>query len=1192
MRHILSFLFKPTSWLFSLLIITSALHAGAQDLQELDGPFDYKLTDDEKGYIIHPLHGVTYEGDLFVPSVRESDGLPVVGVDGFQYQKSLLFIAFPEDSQVKYIGSFEGCTGIEFVDNIPKTVETIGDYAFYGCTRLWDVTLNEGLQYIGISCFEGCTSLTSIKLPSTLKVLRERAFRVCTALETVEFDDRIDFYDGNLSYGFYNNVFDGCENLHTVKLPYNPDTIFNIPMSTFSWCGNLKSIEFPANTQRIDQMAFYRTGIENLDFTKITSDVFVEGYYTFSACNNLQSVKANGNFKFGVTSLYTFQDCKALKTVTINGSGDDYIKFTPDAFRFCDNLESVEVYRLKGSGEPNEMDSVFVGCKKLQRVISTCPPELNKFGYCCFDGCESLKEVPIPTQAFLINDQAFRGCAALESIDLANVTSIGDEAFTGCSALASINLNPSSDNLPTVENENAFDAWHFANTLITVPDDKYSVFTADAFWSKFQIKHPSLFAFTEVPGGYSVSKSPYALISDFPEMLEIPEQYESGNVVAIAEGAFQGLTMLTGVTLPEGLTSIGSLAFNGCTNLRTVINKAIRPIYNENVFEDAFDDATYQGSLYVPFGSLDAYSKFSPWANFASRIYQGFGERSLQCPMASHESGDFNYSFDLTLTPTYDYDSANIYYYIVTEDDDPYEVHTVYTYSAPIKIKKSCKVVAYLSDGTQCSDPISLEYTYKYLPSVIFDCTSIPQGTQENAFTTDNPGPVFNQVIDNVYYSITDNNSGCDPTAGLVLNATSSIDDVYEFNSAVESAVGPTYDFNGIAIKVQGVGSITFNGVTNQGNARLTLVLGNGPAVYVDELVEGKYEFSVPVEKYLYIFASQTSNTAAPQLKSLASGENGVTLRSVTFDITDLYINTETGLDKVLTANGNDNYRINTPLYGHYHDGAYLYASTMDNSGSSKNTFNEDKKAAELSDKESDFNQEDWVAISDLTSDFVGKKIGSGKVASVIGNSNYPVIKFNEEISTEDSSMDINEFRVENFNIHADNVAVNNIWLVAPQPAEYCSVTGYIDADSTHPEEGYLTLKSAESETISENETIIQPLSLKVYYDPATIILDDNGEYTFAGIVKREGDGLAFTVVKILNSPYMANIEDVDADEPHIFAANGKINVAANAITSITVFSTTGQVVTSLKASSATIAVAPGLYLVRVGNKTAKIAVK
>ena len=58
MRHIFSFLFKPTSWLFSLLIITSALHAGAQDWQ--DGPYDYQLTDDGTGYIIYPLNGETY----------------------------------------------------------------------------------------------------------------------------------------------------------------------------------------------------------------------------------------------------------------------------------------------------------------------------------------------------------------------------------------------------------------------------------------------------------------------------------------------------------------------------------------------------------------------------------------------------------------------------------------------------------------------------------------------------------------------------------------------------------------------------------------------------------------------------------------------------------------------------------------------------------------------------------------------------------------------------------------------------------------------------------------------------------------------------------------------------------------------------------------------------------------------------
>ena len=205
----------------------------------------------------------TYDGVLYVPIVRESDGIPIVGVEGFAYQNRLLGIQFYDGSQVKKIGSFEGCTGIEFVSDMPNTVETISNRAFYGCTMLHDISLNEGLKYIGISCFEGCTSLESFKLPRSLKVLREHAFRLCTALQTVEFAEDIDFYTdqgGFYSYGFYNNVFDGCESLHTVILPKSASKGLIIPPSTFSWCPNLKSIEFPANTRTIGQMAFYRSG--------------------------------------------------------------------------------------------------------------------------------------------------------------------------------------------------------------------------------------------------------------------------------------------------------------------------------------------------------------------------------------------------------------------------------------------------------------------------------------------------------------------------------------------------------------------------------------------------------------------------------------------------------------------------------------------------------------------------------------------------------------------------------------------------------------------------------------------------------------------------------------------------------------------------------------------------------------------
>ncbi|MGN0238183.1 MAG: leucine-rich repeat protein [Lepagella sp.] len=880
-----------------------------------------------------------YENMVEVPAKRESDGIPVVGVDGFSYYPYILDVLFEEGSQVKYIGSFKGCTGINTIINFPETVETIADYAFYGCTMLNNLTLSSNLKNIGVSSFEKCTSLQSITLPKSLKVMREYAFRGCTNLETVVFEDEVDFYTNGV-YGFYNNVFDGCTKLSSVTLPKNTPGGFIIPMGTFIWCGNLKSIEFPVNTTNIEQMAFFYTGIENLDFTQITSDKFyLQGYYTFGGCKSLKTVTANSNLTFGGSSLYTFQWCESLETVTISGSGDDYTEITPDAFRYCDNLTSVRVYRLKGTGLSNEMDSVFVGCKSLKTVKSDCPPILSKIGVSCFDGCESLEHVDLPVEGtFTISETAFRNCAALHSFDFTNVSSIGTKAFTGCSALTSISIKSPTNAPPAMVNEDAFDESHYNNAEVDVLEERYRDFAADECWSKFKgLKHPSMFAYNPVEGGYSISKGQYALDEDFSDMFVIPEQYESGDVVAIAKDAFKSLTGLTGVTLHEKITSIGSNAFGGCTNIVTVINKATQPPSGDSCPEDTFDSETYlKGSLYVPFGSLDVYSQISPWAKFTNRIKQGLGERTLSAPQASHESGEFNWSFELTLTNPNE--SGAIYYYIAHDGDDLTAVREVQTYNAPIVIPaENCKVVAYISDGTNCSDATSWEYTY-------------------------------------------------------VLPAT------------------------------------------------------------------------------------------------------------------------ENGLDRVLTANAGEWYLINTSLYGHYHDGKYLYASTMDNSGSSKNTFNEDKKSEELSDKEADFNQEDWVAISGLSSHFVGKVIGSGYIATVDSNTAYPVISFNEDVLPEERDMGINKFRVENFNIHAESAAVSDIWLVAPQPAEYCSVKGYLKAENIHEAEEYFVLQSAESAT-TENETVIEPLTMNVYYDPATITLDAEGWYSFTGIVSKDGDALKFTAL-------------------------------------------------------------------------------
>ena len=1216
----LLFSLKQTAWLLALLIITSALPARAQsefydefyddpDFQEQTFKFEFR--DDLKGYIISPNKHDGAEWDremhLWVPSIRLQDGKPVVGLSGFGSLKWLDQIFFPEDCHVKYICNecFEYCQMLgnsEQVLNLPESVENIGDYAFQGCTNLRVVNLSSNLKSIGVSAFEKCANLQSITLPKSLKVIREYAFRYCAnfdnwgnftggGLQSVKFEDGVDFWTNGF-FGFCNNVFWGCANLSEVKLPNNTPGDFIIPPGTFGYCGKLKSITFPTNTKKIEGMAFYRTGLESLDLTDIECEKFyLQGYYTFAACENLTTVKAKGKVVFD--GLYTFEECTALETVTFTGSGDDYTVMNPDIFKRCYNLRSAEFYRLKGNGQDNDMDSVFTDCTSLVSVTSVCTPEISKIGYSCFDGCTSLKTLSLPQTEFLINETAFRNCTALESLDLANVTSIGTKAFNGCNALTSISLSTPMDAALPVSSEDAFDASHFTNIELKVPDEKYQTFIADDFWGKFSIKHPSLFAFKEVTGGYSVSKSEYALDEDFVGMLEIPAKYESGDVVAIEENAFNvknGLTALTGVTIHEGVKSIGANAFAGCSGINTVINKRTVPLTEDACPYSAF--YSYDGTLTVPFGSLDAYKNTAPWSNFSS-IEQGFGVRTLRSPESSRAAGEFNYPFALTLTNPNR--TGTISYYIIYEGDEENGVHQTFPYTSPIAIPdKSCTVWAYISDDIYitCSEPVSFKYTYVHVPTNIDETDNIPQGTQDVDFSTiSEEASLTNVVIDNIYYSITDETSGYDPTAGLVLNAMSSIEEVAQFNSDVEIGVDTKRYFNGIAVQVQGTGSITFTNYENKGNARLTLMLGNGPAVYVDELVDGKYEFSTPKAKYLYIFATQSEPMPAPSRKSVLQGENSAAIRSMSIDISDLYVGTVNGLDLVLSANAEESYRINTPLYCHYHDGSYLYASTIGNSGSSKNTFNEDMKSNTGSDNESTFNQEDWVAIKGLSSDLVGMVIESGKAATVISNSTYPVISFLESIGSNSSSMGINSFRVENFNIHAESAAVSNIWLVAPQPAEYCTVLGFKKAENVHPEDGYFVLLSQEGTIIAEDESVIEPLSLTVYYDPATIDLKYDLWYDVTGIVSREGEVLKLTALKATYR-LPSHIEDVNAGSTRISAANGNIHVTADAPTTIAVYSATGQLVASFEASSATIAVAPGFYIVKAGNQATKLSVK
>ena len=298
------------------------------------------------------------------------------------------------------------------------------------------------------------------------------------------------------------------------------------------------------------------------------------------------------------------------------------------------------------------------------------------------------------------------------------------------------------------------------------------------------------------------------------------------------------------------------------------------------------------------------------------------------------------------------------------------------------------------------------------------------------------------------------------------------------------------------------------------------------------------------------------------------------------------YAETETGLDAVVNSAA-DYVKVKATLYGHYFDGTYLFASTTENNSSKKNTINEGDKGLGYSDDESEFTQNDWVAIEGLTSDFVGKEIAAGNIVELKANAAYPVVKFVASVTPADGkTLTANTYRVANFNIGKDVNAVKYVWLVAPQAGEYCHVRGYVAAAA----DGKVTLKSAKESstaTIGETQITVDPVEMTVNYSGA---VTTGKWFSFTGIVVKNGDALELNALSA--EDVSTGVESVETANAAVFAANGTINVSSEAQAAIEVYTANGQMVSAINADNASIAVAPGFYLVKVGNQVSKVVVK
>ena len=409
---------------------------------------------------------------------------------------------------------------------------------------------------------EYSSEITSVTIGDGVTTIAEFAFSNMPYLNEVDLGNTVERVNGM--------AFKYCTSLTSI---YLPDSVTEIGYSVFEDCSSLTSINggnglVCFNSDALEGTPIYNDSSYGDNGGLYIGSVLVRVYGSWGEFTVKEGTKHIGTEVFANKHFYEIQLPDSLLTI------GDY------AFAYNSNLSEIDI--------PNSVESIgvyaFKGCSWLCKVTLSNSIKLLSWGM--FEGCSDLREINIPDSVEKIRPFAFENCTSLNTVTIPDsVVEIDDSVFTsreeGEYAPPAVNLN----------------------VLIVCAENSYAHSYAEQYGFRYEFIEEGVITGScgdnvrwklnengelIITGTGYMNSTPYSEYKDritsvtvgegvtnigsyaFNEFTNLTEVNIADTVTDINDSAFYGCTSLANINLPDSLISIYPNAFAGCTALTAI----------------------------------------------------------------------------------------------------------------------------------------------------------------------------------------------------------------------------------------------------------------------------------------------------------------------------------------------------------------------------------------------------------------------------------------------------------------------------------------------------------------------------------------------------------------------------------------------------------------------------------------------